>query len=1448
MLTLSPLHAKSNGLTGYDHLIKQTVKQDIITPNMSMEEYYTAHGTPPGYWLGSSLEHLNIAHRSTVSTEQLKNLLRNNSHPNSGELLGKRNYTEKSVSGYDMVFTPVKSIKILWGLSDNKTQKTIEACHSAAVQETLKYIEKNAIYTYQREKNNPDNRVLIKTSNTISAAFKHYDTRKQDPDLHTHLVIANKTYLNGNWYAVDGRILHKYNVAASEYYTSILESYLKQRLNINFVNKYNNKVRVNNLNKSSLIPIREVEGISNEIIEFYSKRSQDIRIAFNKLISDYVATHGKYPSIKIQQQYSDIANLSTRDRKLYGRSLEDQIKLWRSSYKEKFNKTDKEIDRDFSSIVNRNSLKQNKVTEYDIEKCSNKVLDIVSKKYNTFNKTHIIAESQRQSRQLEPSPKELLEIANKIIDKTLSKCLKISDNNHPLPYYTKRELLNLENNIVRYASYKTNNNLCNNLSNTDKLSDQQNKWIHNIANSTTRITIGIGVAGAGKSTSLLPLKESLVSNNKNIISTAFSANAAKNLGDSIKTDYYTIDYLKNNKHKITDDTVVIIDEVSMVNTSLLHSLIENTPSNSKFLLIGDTKQIQAIDGSTPLSYLTKEKNVTPYILDEVHRFNNKQEANATLKIRNGDIKGLDFYKKHNRISRDSQENIYELITDNYINDINSGKSSILLGKGVEEISLLNQLVQSKLDNLIPTKIKLSDDNLLCINDKVVNRVNDYKENIRNGETYIVRKINEKDNTALLENRFNNKLYIPINLLRNNFELGYASTIFRSQGLTVDTSHTLVKETMGVYDLYVGLSRGKESNKLYISDKDREIIDISTKKEEVKSTDDIFKEILGNNDIKYSSRELLKEELKHNKHAQTRLKIELSNRGLINDQVIQNISAVIRSINYNSNNEGNVEKVILLNEILSKRKGLTSDTDVLFNKYIINLIERRSIFCKLYSSSEIAHPLEDISDNLFDPEAHIKKEQKYIDDNSNNIKDKLMLFELLNKQNVIDKDIDFIHQLALYINQDTHITKVKEPYIINNKVNNLLDSYKLAIDGIIKDAKDEIKKVYDILNNSDKKLNIWDIDTLAINMDIAKGKYGTDYDKRYKYNMVNATDNKENIKEKSISTNDTVQKFIDNIKEFIKANNIKYKKVNTISKESIDTLEKYIGDKNIINNVSKGKLKYLYTLLEIILLAKVNIKDVILKCDTLQNNNKQENIKSDNTHKNPFNEYAKNTEFIKNKVYENNKINNNIKDNRPMNEQKLDQSIDNISENIRNICNDLKILNESTKDYIYTSNAYRKLKKGFKELDKTGVKELDLFDNLTFNNKRAFKKIIKSSNTVKSDEINKMLNNMFRSHVTGRDLPIVFAKVNQDRILNIVRSYVRETHNQPDLIKLNSSISRAKRDMFSNNMSKENTQKSDDSDKGNMKQSDVKKDIKEYKITQVMKDLQNRRSNRRSRGM
>ena len=135
----------------------------------------------------------------------------------------------QAVAGYDLTFSPVKSVSALWAVAGLPVAAAIERAHQAAIRDALTFIEHHALYT----RTGANGVRQVDVQGMVATAFTHRDSRAGDPDLHTHVAVANKVQtLDGRWLSIDGRVLFKATVAASETYNTALETHLRAGLGL----------------------------------------------------------------------------------------------------------------------------------------------------------------------------------------------------------------------------------------------------------------------------------------------------------------------------------------------------------------------------------------------------------------------------------------------------------------------------------------------------------------------------------------------------------------------------------------------------------------------------------------------------------------------------------------------------------------------------------------------------------------------------------------------------------------------------------------------------------------------------------------------------------------------------------------------------------------------------------------------------------------------------------------------------------------------------------------------------------------------------------------------------------------------------------------------------------------------------------------------------------------
>ncbi|MFQ5968580.1 MAG: MobF family relaxase, partial [Acidimicrobiia bacterium] len=211
------------------------------------EDYYLRGGTATGHWRGSGATEIGL--EGSVSAEGLVRLF-DGEHPATGERLG-RQLRRDGVAAWDLTFSADKSVSLLWALGDPETRQQVLEAFDEATTEAFGYLESVASATrgaskapvlddngnpVLNEDGSPRFRVQtwpIRTSGYVAASFTEFTSRADDPQLHTHVVVANKVKgTDGLWRTLDGRLLYRHQLAAGYLHEAVLRRELTERLGV----------------------------------------------------------------------------------------------------------------------------------------------------------------------------------------------------------------------------------------------------------------------------------------------------------------------------------------------------------------------------------------------------------------------------------------------------------------------------------------------------------------------------------------------------------------------------------------------------------------------------------------------------------------------------------------------------------------------------------------------------------------------------------------------------------------------------------------------------------------------------------------------------------------------------------------------------------------------------------------------------------------------------------------------------------------------------------------------------------------------------------------------------------------------------------------------------------------------------------------------------------------
>ncbi|WP_449373046.1 MobF family relaxase [Arthrobacter psychrolactophilus] len=381
---------------GVSYLLKTTSHADVETRDLT--SYYTGASNPPGQWLGAGLAGIGMTPRDTVTDAAAKALFERGEHPSTGAPLGRtpnqastvtgangQLVRRAAVAGFDLTFSVPKSVSVLWALGSDEYKDKVMAAHHAALEATLTWLESSAIHTRAGH----GGVAHVGVHGSIAAAFDHWESRSGDPQLHTHVVIANKTQRvsDGVWTSLDSRTLYKATVAASQHYNGLLYDQLGRDLGT----EAEVRTPTSAIHNYSF----ELSGVDDELIREFSSRSRLIDIEAVRLVKDWFDTHRREPSNAVKLKLRQQATLSTRTAKNHDVvPLNTRTRQWRERAQAKGFDPETVL----AATINRSRTHPLTTADTDavwITSTAGLVKDLVARRRATWNRWNLIAEAER---------------------------------------------------------------------------------------------------------------------------------------------------------------------------------------------------------------------------------------------------------------------------------------------------------------------------------------------------------------------------------------------------------------------------------------------------------------------------------------------------------------------------------------------------------------------------------------------------------------------------------------------------------------------------------------------------------------------------------------------------------------------------------------------------------------------------------------------------------------------------------------------------------------------------------------------------------------------------------------------------------------------------------------------------------------------------------------------
>lgn len=397
--------------------------------------------------------------------------------------------------------------------------------------------------------------------------------------------------------------------------------------------------------------------------------------------------------------------------------------------------------------------------------------------------------------------------------------------------YTTRELIRLEAEMANRAIWLSQRSshgvrkpvLEATFARHERLSDEQKVAIEHVAGGE-RIAAVIGRAGAGKTTMMKAAREAWEAAGYRVVGGALAGKAAEGLEKEAGIVSRTLSSWElswsQGRGTLDEKTVFVLDEAGMVSSRQMAMFVETvTRAGAKLVLVGDPEQLQPIEAGAAFRAIADRIGYAE--LETIYRQREQWMRDASLDFARGHVgKAVAAYQSNGKMigSELKADAVTNLIAD-WNREYDPARSTLILAHLRRDVRMLNELARAKLieRGIIEQGFvfKTADGNRhFAAGDQIVFLKNEGAIGVKNGMLgkvveaalgRIVAVIGEGEHLrqVIVEQRF-----------YNNVDHGYATTVHKSQGATVDRVKVLASLSLDRHLTYVAMTRHREDLGVY----------------------------------------------------------------------------------------------------------------------------------------------------------------------------------------------------------------------------------------------------------------------------------------------------------------------------------------------------------------------------------------------------------------------------------------------------------------------------------------------------------------------------------------------------------------------------------------------------------------------------------------------------------
>jgi conjugative relaxase-like TrwC/TraI family protein len=754
------------------------------------EDYYSGEGEEAGQWLGDAAAELGLS--GEVEPDQLVAML-TGMNPATGEPLGLRAVAGNGpVPGFDLTFSAPKSVSLTWALGGPEAAAEVKAAHQSSVEVALGYMQRHACWT-RRGTDSAGERVFLQGNGYLAAGYLHRSSRNGDPQLHTHVLIANATKgPDGKWTRLYHPAIYDHAKTAGYLYEAHLRHELTRRLGVEWQPVRNG--------------IAEIKGFADEWLKTFSTRRAEI-----------LEAAGADASARARQ----VATLATRGAKEKGLAPENLRQRWHSK--------GEEIGLDREAIA--------ATMGKEVELAARLTLDTLDRQV-TAHASHF---DRRDAIQAvadllsNGAPAHEVEAAADAFLASES-VLTVVETAKGIRYTTKRiwelerEALKRVERMATEARGEAGELVAARvIAARPTLKPDQREMVRRLLAGREGVVVVVGEAGTGKSFATVAAAEGWAQAGFELRAAAptwRAANVLRGEGLEATTVAGLLRDLDRGEVNLSSRSVLLVDEAGMIGSEHLAWLIGHADeAKAKLVLIGDSEQLGAIEAGGLFSAIAERTE--PVHLDEVIRHNHELDRDAAKLIREGEGReALSLYRSEERVTvaGNAEERRVAMVED-WWRSYSQGEDALMVAKRNVEVQRLNAAARelARSEGRLGTEEIEVGGAAFAAGDQVITRVNDRAGGIYNRERWEVAQVDAERGRVVLDGIDQaRRVEVGLDYLSRTtlggeapaLQHAYAVTTYCAQGTTVDRAYVMADPSMDKQEFYVATSRTREQTYLY----------------------------------------------------------------------------------------------------------------------------------------------------------------------------------------------------------------------------------------------------------------------------------------------------------------------------------------------------------------------------------------------------------------------------------------------------------------------------------------------------------------------------------------------------------------------------------------------------------------------------------------------------------